>query len=179
VEEEGSPVPPAGLRLPALRRNRPYEGNHVIRSIALAALAGGLVLAGLGCASTPATDTTGQAATPTNEQGQDPTETAPAKEQPKETAGQQNAHESAENYLAFAAFSRKGLIKQLAYEGYSKKDAAYAVDAVSPNWNEQAVKAAKSYLDASSFSRSGLIEQLIYEGYTQAQAEYGVSKTGL
>jgi Host cell surface-exposed lipoprotein len=52
------------------------------------------------------------------------------------------------------------------------------VDAVSPNWNEQAAKAAESYLDSSSFSRSGLIEQLEYEGYTHQQAVYGVSQTG-
>jgi hypothetical protein len=100
-------------------------------------------------------------------------------EQSGETAGQQNARESAKSYLSTSAFSRMGLIEQLTFEGYSKKDAAYAVKAISPNWNEQAAKAAKSYLDTSSFSRSGLIEQLVFEGYTRAQAEYGVSKTGL
>ncbi len=65
------------------------------------------------------------------------------------------------------------------YEGFSKKDAAYAVDAISPDWNKQAVKSAKEYLDYSSFSRSGLIDQLEYEGFTHEQAAYGVSKTGL
>ena len=65
------------------------------------------------------------------------------------------------------------------YEGYSTKDATYAVDAVSPNWNKQAAKAAKDYLDSSSFSRSGLIEQLEYEGYTEQQAVYGVNQAGL
>ena len=100
-------------------------------------------------------------------------------EAPAETAGQENARESAEDYLDTSAFSRKGLIDQLEYEGYSTKDATYAVDAVSPNWNEQAAKAAKDYLDSSSFSRSGLIEQLEYEGYTKQQAVYGVNQTGL
>ena len=96
-----------------------------------------------------------------------------------ETAGQENARESAESYLKFQAFSRTGLIKQLEFEDYSTEDATYAVDAVNADWNEQAAKSAKSYLDYSSFSRSGLIDQLLFEGFTQSQAEYGVSTTGL
>ena len=40
-------------------------------------------------------------------------------EPPAETAGQENARESAEGYLDYSAFSRKGLIDQLEYEGYS------------------------------------------------------------
>ena len=83
------------------------------------------------------------------------------------------------SYLDTAAFSRSGLIKQLEYEGYSTADATYAVDAVAPDWNEQAAKAAKDYLDTSGFSRSGLIQQLEYEGYTNAQAVYGVTQAGL
>lgn len=62
------------------------------------------------------------------------------------------------------------------FEGYSNAEAAYAVKAVSPNWNEEAVEAAEGYLDTSSFSRSGLIDQLKFDGFTQAQAEYGVQK---
>lgn len=95
------------------------------------------------------------------------------------TTSQQNAVETAESYLSHSNFSRKGLIEQLKYEGYSRADAVYAVDQANPDWNEQAAGAAKSYLDHSSFSRSGLIEQLEYEGYTHAQAVYGVSTTGL
>ena len=102
-----------------------------------------------------------------------------AEEAPAETAAQENARQSAESYLEFSAFSRKGLIRQLKYEGYSTKDATYAVDAINANWNKQAAKAAQNYLDMSSFSRSGLIEQLEYEGYTTKQATYGVNTTGL
>lgn len=98
---------------------------------------------------------------------------------PTETRAQKNAVRSAESYLDTMAFSRSGLIDQLEYEGYSTKDATYAVDTVSPNWNEQAAKAAESYLDTMAFSRSGLIEQLEYEGYTHKQAVYGVDKAGL
>jgi hypothetical protein len=111
------------------------------------------------------------------------TETKPAKPKPKPkpelTVAQENAIESARSYLDFAGFSRKGLIDQLVYEGYSKKDATVAVDRIKPNWRKEAVQSAESYLDFSSFSRSGLIEQLEYEGYTPAQAAYAASKVGL
>lgn len=96
-----------------------------------------------------------------------------------ETPGQENARRAAESYLETAPFSRTGLIGQLKFEGYSTKDATYAVDHVGANWNEQAAKSAESYLETSPFSRSGLIEQLEFEGYTPAQARYGVDKTGL
>jgi hypothetical protein len=93
---------------------------------------------------------------------------------PSETSDQANARHQAESYLSFEAFSRKGLIEQLKYEGYSLADATYAVDHITVNWNEQAVQKAKDYLAMQSFSRSGLMEQLLYEGFTHAQASYGV-----
>lgn len=146
-----------------------------------------LGIAAVGCAETPSEQsaeaakpkaaTTEKAAAPAAETTTE--KKAEKKDKPAETAGQQNARESAESYLEFSAFSRKGLIEQLKYEGYSTKDATYAVDAVNANWNKQAAKAAKAYLDMSSFSRSGLIEQLEYEGYTTKQATYGVNQTGL
>ncbi len=92
---------------------------------------------------------------------------------------------SAENYLRFAPFSRKGLIQQLssaAGDGYSVEDATFAVDSLNINYNEQATKAAKSYLAMTHFSHSGLVEQLSSDagdGYTPEQAEYGVSHAGL
>lgn len=98
---------------------------------------------------------------------------------PKETTGQENARESAESYLDFSAFSRTGLIKQLKFEGYSEKDAAYGVDAQKANWNKQAAASAENYLDLSSFSRLGLIDQLVFEGFTKQQAEFGASRNGL
>ncbi|WP_040796802.1 Ltp family lipoprotein [Nocardia higoensis] len=89
--------------------------------------------------------------------------------------GQQNAVQSAQQYLEISAFSRSGLIDQLEYEGYSTDDATSAVDSLNVDWNEQAAKSAKEYLELTSFSRSGLIDQLVYEGFTYAQAEYGVN----
>ena len=96
-----------------------------------------------------------------------------------ETVSQQNARQSARDYLSFTAFSRTGLIEQLEYEGYSTADATYGVDSLNVDWNDQAAKSAAQYLEFTSFSRAGLIDQLVYEGFTPAQAQYGVSQTGL
>jgi host cell surface-exposed lipoprotein len=96
-----------------------------------------------------------------------------------ETVSQRNARQKAAEYLDLMAFSRSGLIEQLVFEGFTQGDAAYGVDALNVDWNEQAAKKAAEYLDLMSFSRSGLIEQLVFEGFSQVQAEYGVSTTGL
>ena len=107
-----------------------------------------------------------------------PTE-EPVTAAPRLTAEQENAIGTAEDYLAYAAFSRSGLIDQLKYEGYSKAAAAFAVDHITVNWKEQAYLMAKSYLDYTHFSRSGLISQLKYEGFSTKEATYGVTKAGL
>lgn len=96
-----------------------------------------------------------------------------------ETISQLNAKLSAENYLRNLPFSRKGLIEQLEFEGFSKEDATYAVDSIDADWKEQAARAAENYLDNMPFSRQSLIDQLVFEGYTEEEAEYGVSTTGL
>lgn len=81
--------------------------------------------------------------------------------------------------MNYTAFSRTGLIEQLRYEGFSQADAAYGVDALNVDWNDQATKKARDYLSYTSFSHQSLVEQLVYEGFTAAQAEHGVSATGL
>jgi Host cell surface-exposed lipoprotein len=95
------------------------------------------------------------------------------------TVSQQNAVRSAQDYLQTQAFSQKGLIGQLKYEGFSTADATYAVSAFYVNWSDQAAKDAKDYLQSQAFSRSGLIGQLEYDGFTAAQATFGVNKVGL
>lgn len=94
------------------------------------------------------------------------------------TMGEKNALDKAESYLNYMAFSYKGLIDQLEYEGFTTAEATYGVDNCGANWNEQAAKKAQSYIDTMSFSRSGLIDQLKYEGFTAEQAEYGVTAIG-
>lgn len=95
------------------------------------------------------------------------------------TVGQQNAKAKAEDYLAFTAFSRSGLIKQLQFEKFPAADATWAVDHIKVDWNAQAAAKAKQYLDTTSFSRGSLIDQLVFEGFTQEQAAYGATKAGL
>ena len=92
--------------------------------------------------------------------------------------GEQNAARTAKLYLLSGAFSKKGLIKQLKFEGYTGKEAKYAVNHCGASWKKQAVKGAKAYLRSGSFSKKGLIKQLKYEGYTSKEAAYGVKKCG-
>ncbi|MDD3186762.1 MAG: Ltp family lipoprotein [Anaerostipes sp.] len=92
------------------------------------------------------------------------------------TTGEENALSKAYSYLDYSAFSKKGLIKQLEYEGFSNKEAKYAVKKCGANWKKQAYKKAQEYLDNQAFSKSGLINQLKYEGFTSSQAKYGANK---
>ena len=117
--------------------------------------------------------------------GGDKSSTKPAKDKPDYTVSQENAIESAENYVDIMGFSRAGLIGQLsskAGDGYSVKDATFAVDHIKVDWNAEAVESAKNYLDISGFSRDGLIQQLespAGDQYTHAQAVYAADKVGL
>lgn len=54
---------------------------------------------------------------------------------PKETTSQKNAVKKAKSYLKYDAFSRKGLIEQLEFEGFSNEDATYGVDSCDVDWN--------------------------------------------
>lgn len=91
---------------------------------------------------------------------------------------------SAKNYLDMSGFSRAGLIQQLssdAGDGYSVSDATIAVDSLTVDWNENAVRSAKQYLEMSGFSCKGLIQQLSSsagEKYTVSQATYGARQAG-
>lgn len=92
------------------------------------------------------------------------------------TSGQANAVAKARSYLSVMAFSRTGLISQLKYNGFSTKNATFAVDYITVSWRNQAYKKAKSYLNTMPFSLSGLIDQLEYNGFTHAQAVYGANR---
>lgn len=89
------------------------------------------------------------------------------------TVSQRNAVSKAASYLRTMAFSRSGLISQLEFEGFSREDATYGVDAQNADWRAQAVKKGASYLRTMAFSRSGLIGQLEYEGFSTSDATYG------
>lgn len=95
------------------------------------------------------------------------------------TRGEQNALETAHDYLDAMPFSPSGLKDQLEYEGYTSSEAEYAVENCGTDWDEQAVLMAEDYLDAMPFSRSGLIDQLEYEGFTYSQASAAATAAGL
>ena len=92
---------------------------------------------------------------------------------------QQQAVKMAQNYIAYTAFSKSGLVEQLKFEGFVNEDATYAVENIDVDWKEQAVKMAENYLDYSAFSKSGLIEQLIFEGFSEEFATYAANEVGL
>lgn len=91
------------------------------------------------------------------------------------TTAQKEALESAQGYLAYTAFSKKGLKDQLEFEGYEAADIDAAMALLDVDWNEQAALKAAEYLDFSAFSKSGLIDQLKFEGFTSDQAKAGVA----
>lgn len=128
----------------------------------------------------PTTTTTEAPTTTTTEA---PTTTTT--EAPSMSPSQAQAVGAAEDYLAFSHFSRQGLIDQLSSEygdQFSVADATFAVDWVSPDWNEQAAGSASDYLEFSSFSCQGLIDQLSSEygdQYTLEQARYGAQSVGI
>jgi hypothetical protein len=111
----------------------------------------------------------------------------PSKPKPSLTGPQQQAVESAQNYLSEGlGFSRAGLIQQLSSsygEGFPKAVAVFAVNHLNVNWDQQAVESAKSYKQTGSgFSCSGMIQQLSSSagsGFTHAQAVYGAKQVGV
>ena len=64
-----------------------------------------------------------------------------------------NAVAKAHEYLQSEAFSFKGLVGQLKYEGFSTSDATYGVSHSGANWTKEAAAKAKEYLQSEAFSR--------------------------
>lgn len=94
------------------------------------------------------------------------------------TLGETNALEKAKLYLDTMPFSKKGLVKQLKFDGFSAKEAKYGANKCKANWKKQAAKKAKLYLETQPFSKTGLIKQLKFDGFTAKQAKYGAKKAG-
>lgn len=94
------------------------------------------------------------------------------------TIGEKNALAKAKAYLDTMPFSKKGLIKQLKFDGFTAKESKYAANKCKANWKEQAAKKAKLYLETQAFSKAGLIKQLKFDGFTAKEAKYGVKKAG-
>ena len=88
----------------------------------------------------------------------------------------ENAIESAEAYSNVFAYSKKELIDQLKYEGFSEEIAECAAKSINANWKENCVKSAYSYLDLFSFSKEELIHQLDYDGFTPEEIDYAMNQ---
>lgn len=105
------------------------------------------------------------------------------------TANQEKALEDAKSYLKESTYSKKGLKEQLEFDGYTKKEANYAVNNCGANWKKQAKKEAKNLIRLSLdeewkkwgvfyYSKKSMIETLKYHGYTKSQAKFGAKKCG-
>lgn len=92
------------------------------------------------------------------------------------TTGENNALSKAKSYLDTMPFSKKGLIKQLKFDGFSSKEAKYGANKCGANWKKQAEAKAKKYLSTMAFSKKGLIKQLKYDEFTNKEAKYGVNR---
>ena len=88
----------------------------------------------------------------------------------------ENAIESAEAYSNIFAYSKKELIDQLKYEGFSEDIAECAAKSINANWKENCVRSAYSYLDLFSFSKKELIHQLDYDGFTPEEIDYAMNQ---
>lgn len=169
---------------------QPHKESHKVRNTFLGIGIGIVAIivisvaasGGNGTGSTDASSTTtGTSATTTAEPVATPSPSAPSM-----TTGEQQAVDSAENYLSMGSgFSYSGLLNQLtssAGDGDTQSDAKFAINYLHPDWDAQAVESAKNYLQLGGFSRESLIQQLTSSaggGYTEGQAEYAAAKVGL
>jgi hypothetical protein len=186
------PGPAAPERKKSALRRHPWR--TFFGTVAVLVIAGSVGSAASGGGSSPAPASKPAASAPAAPAPAAPAPAAPApssaaakpaKPAPHYTVSQQQAIGSAQDYLSFQAFSRKGLIQQLSSkygEGFSRADATFAVNHIRVDWNKEAVQSAKDYLSTQHFSRAGLIEQLsssFGDGFTKAQAIYAVNHVGL
>ena len=88
----------------------------------------------------------------------------------------ENAIESAEAYSNVFAYSKKELIEQLKYDGFSEDIAECAAKSINANWKENCVRSAHSYLEIISYSKEELIHQLDYVGFTAEEIDYAMNK---
>ena len=95
------------------------------------------------------------------------------------TENQQKALDKANEYVDTLPLSRKGLIKQLEYDGYTTDVATYAADNCSANWNKEAKEMAEQYMDSTTYTYKDMVQQLETEGFTKDQAKFGAKAVGL
>lgn len=94
------------------------------------------------------------------------------------TTGMKNAVKKAKSYIKISGFSRKDLISQLEYNGFTEVESIYGADNCGADWNNECLEKAQSYIKISGFSRQDLINQLAYNGFTDSEILYGVDNCG-
>lgn len=85
------------------------------------------------------------------------------------------ALELAKSYIEASTFSKSGLIKQLEYEGYTKKEATYAANRCGADWNEEAIEFA---LKHTPCSKESLESYLSCFGFTSSQIKFALKEIG-
>lgn len=86
----------------------------------------------------------------------------------------------AESYLNVIPFSEEGLFDQMTSEfgrEFTDEEAEYALQNITVDWNEQALKAAEEYRDVYDVEGDELYDMLIseYDGkFTEEQAQYAM-----
>ena len=83
----------------------------------------------------------------------------------------QAALTSAQSYIDMAAFSKKSLRKQLAFEKHPEASVKYAVENVNADWVAEAKESLASYQQLGSLSKSELRGQLEFEGFTASEVD--------
>ena len=86
--------------------------------------------------------------------------------------------ELAKAYLEDSPFSKKELTEQLEFEGYQLSDVSDAVEKLSVDWKEQALRRAKGYTGGNGYCTEAEIFRLLTMagGFTDEEAKYAVSK---
>ena len=85
-----------------------------------------------------------------------------------------SANRTAKIYLSVLPFSKKSLISQLEYEGYTNEIATQVVDKLPVNWNEEAAVMAMLLMQYNNYTTEELIDALENsEGFTHEEAVFG------
>lgn len=89
------------------------------------------------------------------------------------------AAEIAENYLAAAPYSERGLVETLIeYELFPEKTAKETVAALGADWDAQAIREVKEYLLINGISKAELTEYMTRDRYTKSQINMAIDVCG-
>lgn len=96
-----------------------------------------------------------------------------------ESPTQRAARFRAAEVIRTGLHSRTSLIRVLEGEGIPSADAAYGVDVLVIDWNDQAARKGAEYLKQRPFSRQELNDQLVTDGYVGMELDFALSANRL